>query len=96
VIGGLTGKLLKLQEWLDGLGEYFKKKINSVNDSFTEGLVSAFLIFCIGSMTIMGSLQEGLNGDHTILFTKSILDGFASIAPGAAFGSEVFFPHLRF
>jgi hypothetical protein len=91
VIGGILGEFSRLQDRLDRLGDYFKKRINSTNDSFTEGLVGSFLIFCIGSMTIMGSLQEGINGDHTLLFTKSILDGFASIALAAAFGSGVFF-----
>ncbi len=94
VSGGIIGELLKLEERLDALGSYLKKKINSANDSFTEGLVGSFLIFCIGSMTIMGSLQEGISGDHTLLFTKSILDGFASIALGAVFGSGVFFSSI--
>ncbi|MGA2141004.1 MAG: DUF554 domain-containing protein [Brevinematales bacterium] len=91
IIGGIAGELCRLQERLDGLGETLKKKLKSSNSKFTEGMTGSFLIFCIGSMTILGSLQEGLYGDHTLLFTKSILDGFAAIALGAAYGSGVFF-----
>jgi uncharacterized membrane protein YqgA involved in biofilm formation len=91
IIGGIAGELFKLQERLDGFGDRLKKRLNSSNTTFTEGLTGAFLIFCIGSMTILGSLQEGMYGDHTLLFTKSILDGFASIALAAAYGSGVFF-----
>ena len=91
IIGGIVGEITSLEERLDGLGDRLKKRLKSSNSRFAEGLVGSFLIFCIGSMTILGSLQEGLYGDHTLLFTKSMLDGFAAIALGAAFGSGVFF-----
>ncbi len=91
IIGGIFGELMHFQEWLDSLGDRLKKRLKSSNNRFTEGLIGSFLIFCIGSMTILGSLQEGLYGDHTLLFAKSMLDGFAAIALGAAFGGGVFF-----
>ena len=91
VLGGITGELLKLQECFDGFGNWLKKRLKSDNEKFTEGLVSAFLIFCVGAMTIMGAMDEGLRGNHTLLFTKSMLDGFTSIALAATFGSGVFF-----
>ncbi len=94
IIGGIIGEVFKMQEGVDRLGEYFKNKLQSGNKKFSEGLIGAFLIFCIGSMTIMGSIQEGLKNDHTLLFTKSILDGFTAIALGAAYGSGVFFSSI--
>ncbi len=91
LLGGLTGESLKIQEFFDGLGEKLKKLIKSKNESFTEGFVSAFLIFCVGAMTIMGCFDEGIRNNHTLLFTKSILDGFCSIALASTMGSGVVF-----
>ncbi len=91
LLGGLTGEILKIQEFFDNLGDRLKKLVRSKNDSFTEGFVSAFLIFCVGAMTIMGCFDEGIRNDHTLLFTKSILDGFCSIALASTLGSGVVF-----
>jgi uncharacterized protein len=91
ILGGITGEALKLEKHLDHLGNKLKKALKSKNDRFSEGLVSSFLIFCIGSMTIMGTIDEGVRGDHTILFTKSLLDLFSSMALAATFGTGVFF-----
>jgi len=91
LLGGITGEILKIQEFFDSLGDNLKKLVGSKNQNFTEGFVSAFLIFCVGTMTIMGCFNEGIRGDHTLLFTKSILDGFCSIALSATLGSGVLF-----
>ena len=91
LIGGIVGEILRIQEFFDSLGDRLKNKLKSKNESFTEGFVSAFLIFCVGAMTIMGAFEEGVRNDHTLLFTKSMLDGFCSIALGATLGSGVFF-----
>ena len=91
VLGGIAGELLSLEKRIDKLGDFIKKKLKSKNDSFTEGLVSSFLIFCIGSMTIMGAIDAGIRGDNTILYTKSLMDTFSSMALAATFGSGVCF-----
>jgi uncharacterized protein len=61
------------------------------NERFTEGLVTAFLIFCIGPLTIVGALDDGLRHDHALLFTKATLDGIMSIALASTYGAGVLF-----
>ena len=94
VLGCITGELLRLEDGLAKLGDVLKARFGSGDARFTEGFVSASVLFCIGSMAILGSFDEGLRGDHTILFTKSILDGFASVAFAAAMGLGVLFSAL--
>ena len=91
LIGAIIGELIRLEDRITGGGEAVKRLLGSGNIRFTEGLVTATLLFCIGSMAIIGPLEEGLNGDRTIVLTKSMLDFFASIALGAALGSGVMF-----
>ena len=94
LLGGITGELLRLDTLFERLGNRFKKIIRSKNPKFTDGLITASLIYCIGAMAIIGSMEEGINGDPTILYTKSILDGFASIALAASYGSGVLFSFI--
>lgn len=94
LLGGITGELLRLDTLLERIGNKVKKLIKSKNPQFTDGLVTASLIYCIGAMAIVGALEEGIRGDTTILFTKSILDGFASIALAASYGSGVLFSFI--
>lgn len=94
VLGGITGEIVHLEQGIDKLGNFIKKKVKSRNDHFTEGLVSSFLIFCIGSMTIMGAIDAGIRGDNTILLTKSLMDTFSSMALAATFGTGVFFSSI--
>lgn len=91
VLGGITGELFKLDNLLDRFSLYLKSKIKSRHERFSEGLVTAFLLFCMGSMTILGSFEEGLGNKPTLLFTKSVMDGFAAIALTAALGIGVLF-----
>ncbi|GFM36248.1 DUF554 domain-containing protein [Desulfovibrio psychrotolerans] len=91
LLGCITGELLRLEDRLTGFGEWMKRRLRCGNERFTEGFVSSSVLFCIGSMAILGAFDEGLRGDHTILFTKSILDGFASVAFAASFGLGVLF-----
>lgn len=94
LLGGIAGELCRLEEWFDRLGDFLKARLKSENGHFTEGMVSASLIFCVGSMAIIGSIDSGVRNDHTILFTKSLLDGFASIALAATYGGGVLFSAL--
>ena len=91
IAGSLLGEALKLEIWMDGLSEKLKAKLKSKDDKFSEGLLTAFLLFCMGSMTILGAIEEGLGGKPNLLLTKAIMDGFASIALSSALGIGVIF-----
>jgi hypothetical protein len=91
LLGGITGAALRLEQGFERLGDWLKARVKSKNAAFTDGMVTASLIYCIGSLAILGAFDEGLRGDPTILFTKSMLDGFASIALAASYGLGVLF-----
>lgn len=94
VIGVLIGTALDIDGKLNGAGEWLSKKIktkDSGKSSLAEGFVTASLVFCIGAMTILGSLDAGLKGDNTTLITKSILDLFSSMMLSASLGIGVIF-----
>ncbi len=93
LLGGMLGHLLKLEEHLDHLAAYLGKRFASKEDSarFMRGFVTASLIFCVGPMTILGAINDGLSGDYQLLAVKSMLDGFTSLALAAALGAGVFF-----
>jgi len=65
--------------------------MHSKNEKFTEGLVTAFLLWCMGSMTILGAMEEGFGNHPNLLLAKSVLDGFSSIALSASMGIGVMF-----
>lgn len=95
VIGTVLGELLKLEQRLDGLGDRLKNKVaKNGSGRFTEGFVSASLLFCIGSMSIMGSFDAGLRGDYDIIFTKSAMDGIMAVTLSATLGMGVAFSAL--
>ena len=82
VLGSILGSLLKIEERLDKLGLSLQKKFAAKdgNDNFAKGFVNATLIYCVGAMAIVGSIDSGLRGNHDTLFAKSLLDGVMSIA----------------
>lgn len=96
VIGCIIGTLLKLDARLNGMGERLEKRFKRQDGSVSiaEGFVSASLLFCVGAMTIVGSLQAGLTGDHTMLLTKSMLDLVSSSIFAAGMGVGVLFSAL--
>ncbi len=94
VIGALIGTAMDIDGKLNGAGNWLSKKIktkDSGKSSLAEGFVTASLVFCIGAMTILGSLDAGLKGDNTTLITKSILDLFSSMMLSASLGIGVIF-----
>ncbi|MHC1716388.1 MAG: DUF554 domain-containing protein [Candidatus Dojkabacteria bacterium] len=91
LIGGLIGTFLKVEDRLENLSSVIKRELNLKDSQFNEGLITAFLIYCIGSMTILGAINEGIKGDSSLLMTKSVLDGFTSIALSSTFGIGVMF-----
>ncbi|MEJ6951953.1 DUF554 domain-containing protein [Natronospora cellulosivora (SeqCode)] len=91
VIGGIIGEIINIEGKLENLAIYIESKFNKKNDLFVKGFVQSSLVFCVGAMAIMGAIQDGLTNDPSILFNKSILDGFASVAFAASFGIGVMF-----
>jgi uncharacterized membrane protein YqgA involved in biofilm formation len=87
LLGAVIGEMLRIDGGLKRLGTMVQNRFSSSNDDtrFTEGFVIASLVFCIGPLTIVGSIEDGL-GDPELLFVKSGLDGFASIAFAAIYG----------
>ena len=95
LLGAVCGEALNLERMLERTGVALKKRFGGREDSrFVDGFVTASLIYCVGSMAVLGSLDDGLRGDHTLLFTKSILDGVASIPLAATYGIGVAFSVL--
>src|SRR5437867_3764532 len=79
ILGGIIGELLRLDYHLENLGNYLKKRLTRDSDSestFSEAFVTSSLVFCVGPLTILGSIQNGISGDITLLAIKSMLDGF--------------------
>lgn len=94
ILGGVLGELIGLQSILFGLGDSIKAAFQISEKGFTDGLITAFLLFCIGSMTIVGAIEEGIEGKRELLMIKSTLDGITSIALAASFGIGVLFSIL--
>ncbi|NLV58406.1 MAG: DUF554 domain-containing protein [Clostridiales bacterium] len=92
VVGGVAGSLLDIGNKMDRLGAYAQRKLGgegSGKSTFAEGFVTASLVFCVGAMAVVGSLDSGIRGDHSTLVAKSILDGVASIVFASALGPGV-------
>jgi uncharacterized membrane protein YqgA involved in biofilm formation len=91
VLGGFVGVKLQLEARTEQAGIYLQVKTRTKNDRFTEGLTTAFLLFCMGSMTIVGAIEEGFGATSDLLLTKSILDFFSAIMLAAGLGIGVLF-----
>ncbi len=92
VVGTLIGEGLDLQEKVDRLGKWIESKFKSKDGksvSVAEGFITGSLLFCVGAMAIIGSLQSGLQGNHEMLFNKSVLDFLTSILLGSTLGVGV-------
>lgn len=93
LIGSIIGEAASLEARIEALSRRLqgKQRNSTEGDRFTQGLVTAFMIFCVGSMTILGCLEEGLTGKRDLILTKSLMDFFSSTALAAAFGKGVLF-----
>ncbi len=97
VIGTIIGERIQIEKRIDGAGEFLKTKLlhgKASENRFTEGFVTACIVFCVGSMTIMGSLESGIHGNHSIIYAKSALDFVSSMMFAAAMGWGVPFAAL--
>ncbi len=93
VLGAIAGEAVDVEEKLERVGNFCKKKASFLakdNPKFVDGFVSTSLLFCVGAMAIVGSIQDGLVGDYTILAAKAVLDGVMSIVLAASLGGGVF------
>ena len=90
-IGALIGELIDIDKYLNKLGDLLEGKFSSKDKktSISQAFVSSSLLFCVGAMSIVGSLQSGLSGNNEIIFAKSILDGISSIIFSASLGIGV-------
>ncbi len=93
-IGTMIGMLLKLDDRINGAGDWAKQKLAHTplgKGPFGDALITCFMLFCVGSMTILGSIHAGLDHDYSILLTKSIMDLISSMAFASALGAGVIF-----
>lgn len=98
LIGLFLGEWWRIEDRIGSIGAWLEKRFNNGNgtdaNKFIRGFLTASLIFCIGPMAILGSLQDGLNGDFSVLTIKAVMDGFASIAFASSLGIGVAFSAL--
>ncbi|MDR2626872.1 MAG: DUF554 domain-containing protein [Dysgonamonadaceae bacterium] len=90
-LGGFAGVKYRLNERTEQFGNYIKSKIKSKNERFSDGLTTGFLFFCMGSMTIVGAIEEGFGKTSDLLLTKSVMDFFSSAMLASALGVGVLF-----
>ena len=95
-VGTLIGELIRIDDGIEGAGDFIKAKLLKGKGAgrFTEGFVTACVVFCVGSMTIMGSFEAGINGDNSIIYAKSALDFVTGMMFAAAMGLGVPFSAL--
>ena len=93
VLGTMIGEALRIEQRLDRAGEFLRRKLIKENSGsrFTEGFVTATLLYCIGAMAITGSIEAGLNHNYSIIISKGVIDGVTSITFAAAMGVGVAF-----
>jgi uncharacterized membrane protein YqgA involved in biofilm formation len=91
VIGSIIGELIRIEDRLDQFGNWIGKKISKNSTGISKGFVTASLLYCVGAMAIIGSMESGLTGNHQTLFAKSILDGIGSVIFASTLGIGVIF-----
>lgn len=91
VIGSIMGELMRLDKFFDNLAGVLGKKFKLGGSRFNEGLLTAFLLFCMGSMTILGAIEEGLGGKPELYYIKSLMDGISAAALASGLGIGVLF-----
>jgi uncharacterized protein len=94
LLGALTGELLRIEQRIARIGEWFKRWTASGSATFVQGFVTASILYLTGAMVIVGSIQDGTVGDASTLYIKSLLDGVASIALSSTLGIGVGFSAL--
>lgn len=91
VLGGLIGELIGIEDRLDKLGDNMGNRFGKADSNFSKGFVTASLMFCVGAMAIVGSLEAGLLGNYQTIYAKSILDGISAVIFASTLGIGVAF-----
>ena len=91
ISGAVIGEALNLERRMERLGNRLKIRLKLGNEKFAEGLLTAFLLYCMGSLTILGAIEEGMGGSSELLLIKSMMDGVSSIALASGLGIGVIF-----
>lgn len=91
VVGGLAGEKINIEGRLEKLGALLESRFSEGEGRVAQGFVSASLLFCVGTMAILGSIESGISGVHNILFAKSVLDGVTSVIFASTLGIGVLF-----
>lgn len=94
VLGSIIGEAIGIERKLDSMGNSLEEKLGQGNSNFSKGFVTASLVYCVGAMAIVGSLESGLLGNHDTLFAKSVLDGISSIIFASTLGIGVVFSSI--
>lgn len=107
LVGGIIGEALDIERGIERLGQWLARTTGSAGEQavvseaphtttarFSQAFLTASLLFCVGPMTILGSIQDGLSGDYTLLAVKSMMDGFAALALASTLGPGVLFSAL--
>lgn len=94
VLGSIIGERVGIENKLDNLANSLQNKFGGKDSNFSKGFVTASLVYCVGAMAIVGSLESGIQGSHETLFAKSILDGISSIIFASTLGIGVAFSSL--
>ena len=93
-LGSLIGEFLRIEDRLEQMGNLLEQRFSQHGDGISKGFVTTSLLFCVGAMAIVGSLESGLNGNHQTLFAKSIIDGITAIVFASTMGFGVIFSAL--
>jgi len=94
LLGALTGELLRIEQGIERIGGWLKRRAGSGSATFVQGFVTASILYLTGAMVIVGSIQDGTVGDASTLYVKSLLDGVASVALSSTLGVGVAFSAL--
>jgi uncharacterized protein len=89
IIGGIVGELIGLEEFFDGSEKWINSNFRIGKMRFSEGLITAFVLFCASSLTVVGAIEEGMQGKRELLLVKSALDGVTAIALASSYGVGV-------
>jgi len=97
-VGAVIGQLLDIDKSLKRAGEYLQKRFSKPTaedgNRFSEGFVTASVLFCVGSMSILGAIEDGMGNTPNLLYTKSIMDLISAAALGASFGIAIIFSSI--
>jgi uncharacterized membrane protein YqgA involved in biofilm formation len=88
-VGALIGEALAIEDRLEALGSWFENRFSGAGAGFSKGFVAASLVYCVGSMAVVGAMESGLSGNHQTLYAKSMLDGISAVVFASTLGAGV-------